>query len=770
MKDLLIRASLRVRRKLCWATVFCLAGVYLGRLLPGWYGAGLVLCALSVLFWKAFGRYLCFAVFCPMIVLFFLGFTLTGRALSVRDAPTPPGTHLSGRVTRIVYENRVILSDVTVEGERTTVRPAAVTLMLEEDEAPRSVRVGQTIEGTGRLFVQDEPRNPGETDRRIQALADGYDLSGYILPGWTASGEATFSLVERFRQAREAVVGRMRQVFGEDAPLYEAVLLGERKEMDADVVRSMRLTGTAHLLTVSGLHLSLVAFALDALLYGLSGMRGLHAAVKALLLIGFAGLTGGAPGTIRALIMAMIREYAAQRGKSYDALTALAVAALLMTLVNPVRSLSGGFIFSFFVVLGILLLGNAVQGRFAGLSRTAACLRLPGEALSISLCAQLASLPIQLLFYGYVPLLSLPMNLLSGLLAPFLMAVGALCTAVGAVSVDVGRALAGVLCVPGRLFEQASVALANLPFGILRLPAPYAVCVPLAGVAMALVSKQIDWNVRIRRLRPAVIAVMLLLYAPRFCPIPRYVQLDVGQGDAAVIRSGRHAALVDVGPQDSYAALSYLRHEGLTVDCAVLSHLDEDHAGALGSLLTSEVRVGEIVMPQDARDDADSEAVLTALADAALAGVPVREVAKDDAFDAAGVRFNVLSPDETLSGSNERSLLLLTEVQGIRFLLTGDLPDDSEPENPPDCDVLKVAHHGSKNATTRTFLERTTPRVALISVGADNRYGHPAPRVLEDLADLGAQIYRTDLCGCVTLWLWRGREAVQTFIARASPS
>lgn len=765
MEKLAIMANAAIRRKLFLAALLCLGGVYAAGIMPRFYALAAALCAMVVLTGILRARHSSGKMFYAFAAVLLLGYALAGHALCMQDEPTRSGANLSGRVKRIISDTRIILEDVSVDGENLLRRPAAVTLMLEEEEVRGPVHIGQRVTGTGRLFKQNEPRNPGETDWRISALCDGYDLSGYILPGWKAEGEAVFSLEEAFRRARLAIFAWMEQVFGEDAALYQAVLLGDRSGMEADVVRSMRLTGTAHILTVSGLHLGILCAALDLLLHWLTHRRLLQAAIKAILLICFTCLTGGAPGTVRALIMALLRELASLRGKRYDPMTALAVAALIMTCINPVWPLDGSFRFSFYVVLGVLLLGEDI---FAMLMR-----RVPEQlrgavrpiisVVSVSVSAQLAALPVQLLFYGYLPLLALPMNLATGTIAPLLMTVGALCTAIGSMNMRMGSAMASVLATPGRLFEHACITMANMPGGILRLPAPYGIWIVLAAAFMALCSRRIVWHTGTKRLRPVLAALLILLYLPRFIPTARYVQLDVGQGDGAVLRNGRHAVLVDVGPSNSYAALSYLRHEGLQVDRVVLSHLDEDHAGALGRLLASEVSVGEIDMAVGAIDDAGSETVLTALKLAEEMGVHVAEFEKGDAFDAVGAHFLVLSPDDIPKGDNERSLLLLTHVQGVRLLFTGDLPASVEPENPPDCDILKVAHHGSKNATSVEFLQAVTPQIAIISVGAGNRYGHPTQRVLNDLADVGAKVYRTDECGCLTLWLYDHQWHMQTF-------
>ena len=268
---------------------------------------------------------------------------------------------------------------------------------------------------------------------------------------------------------------------------------------------------------------------------------------------------------------------------------------------------------------------------------------------------------------------------------------------------------------------------------------------------MALLSPAIRFGRGRYRAFAGCLILMLVGYWPRLNPAARYVQLDVGQGDAAVLRKGRQALMVDVGPEDSYDALRYVRHEGLLVDTVILSHLDEDHMGALSTLLQSEVDVGRIVLA-DPSGEKLSETARSALELAQQMDVPVEIVSAGDSVIWADVRFEVLSPKETLKGSNERSLVLYADFEGMRVLLTGDLPIECEMERPPECDVLKVAHHGSKNASSLTFLEKTSPQIALISVGAENGYGHPTQRVLDDLQAVGAIIYRTDECGCITLW------------------
>lgn len=734
-----------VRRRLALATLAWLAGIGMAGIWACPAAAGLPACALLALGGAACLARRRSALLCFSAAMLLAGNMAAGSQLAMRDEPTPPGTAFSGTVEAIESPFRVHLRDVRIDGRGPTARSVVVTLMREEDETREEVCVGQRVCGTGRLFAQEERRNPGGIDRRVRALCEGYELSGYLLPGWEAEGEAVFSPREAMRRLRERLLARLQATFGERAALFQGVMLGERGALDGEVMSAMRMTGIVHVLTVSGLHLSLIAAVLSRLLGRLPVGRGARLALEWAGLSFFAGLTGAAPGTIRALIMALMRSLAAWRGRQYEPLTALSVAALGMTAACPLLVFHASFQFSFFVVLGILLLGHAGMRRGGLLS-----------GVKISAGAQIAALPMQLMLYGYVPLLSLPMNLLCGVLVPILMIGGWATMALGGVLPPLGNAAAKGLGALGGLLEEASVLAASAPHSLVRLPAPPASAVLLFAALMMLCSRRIRFGRARRHACGAIALLIAVAYAPCFCPQARYVQLDVGQGDGAVLRAGRKAVLVDVGPEGSYEALRYLRHEGLFVEEVILSHLDEDHAGALGTLLRSEVEIGAVAMPVGAMDGEVSEAVREALALASQRGIPIREEERGDRIETSVAAFDVLSPDEALSGSNERSLVLYADAWTMPLLLTGDLPADSEREDFPDCALLKVAHHGSKYATSAAFLEAVSPEIALISVGAGNSYGHPSERVLSDLRSAGARVLRTDEAGCITVWLESG--------------
>jgi len=744
---------LPVRRKLAVFALSYLVGLYLAKaaVIPAAIAGGF--CALLLLSAAWRWRKRKSVLLCLASAALLAGNLYAGAELARRDLPTDYGAQIEGRVAAIERPYRVMLCDVVIDGSLKLERAVVVTLMNDEEDIPSPVLVGQRICGTGRLFAPDEKRNPGGIEQRIQTICEGYELSGYILPGWTAEGRSVFSIREILRRLREYCLARLELVLGERAPFFQGIMLGEKHAMDAEVTASMRLTGTIHLFTVSGMHLSMIAWLLRLLLSRIPLSRKTSALLISVFLAFFAGLTGGAPGTIRAWLMTILRELAILRSRRYEPLTALAFSALAMTIVRPLWVFSASFQFSFLIVLGIILLADNAGLWLDRFVRAKGIARRLIQAASVSLCAQIASAPVQLLFYGYIPLLALPMNIVGVLLVPGLMAAGWSCLFVSLFSVSAGCFLAKPVSMAAGMFENASVLMADVQGSILRLPAPFVVTAVLCFALMMLASRKIRFG-RARTAAAACLGILAVLsYLPRFDIGAQYVQLDVGQGDAAVIREGRHAVLSDVGPSGNYEALRYLRHEGLHVDAVILSHLDEDHAGGLSVLLGSEIEIPAIIMAEGAMDRETAPEVEQALDIALMRGIPIHTLQRGDRIRVGGIEMNVLSPTSAVTGTNERSLLIHARLAGYALLLTGDLPQSSEPVLIPECDILKVAHHGSKYATSDAFAHMARPDIAVISVGKSNSYGHPAKRVIDTLEAVGSSVMRTDESGCVTIRL-----------------
>lgn len=242
------------------------------------------------------------------------------------------------------------------------------------------------------------------------------------------------------------------------------------------------------------------------------------------------------------------------------------------------------------------------------------------------------------------------------------------------------------------------------------------------------------------------------------------VMLDVGQGDSILISSNGEAALIDTGTEmGSRGLLNDIRSYGVDeLDALIISHSHDDHAGGAEYLLKN-FEVENVIVPQFASDEkvTDLNKAMTA------SGADIYTATEGMIVRIGDFDLTVLYSDNTDEDINNRSIILMAEAFGKKFLFTGDAETQAEntliKENINfDCDVLKVGHHGSRTSSGEKFLKIATPEYALISVGADNSYGHPSEEVVERLEQGGAKVYRTDYEGDILLSLMNGEIVCKT--------
>jgi competence protein ComEC len=436
---------------------------------------------------------------------------------------------------------------------------------------------------------------------------------------------------------------------------------------------------------------------------------------------------------------------------------ALGAAVLLLLLVDPWLAVSAGFALSALATAGILWLAPGWRDRLSRwLPRWAA------EAIAVPLAAQLACTPLVAAISGQVSLVAVVANLLAAPAVGPATVLGLAGGVVGLVSRTLGQwvALPAAWCaawiitvaVRSAALPVAAVAWSSGPVGI-----------ALLGVACAVASLVLGAFLARRASTLALGAVMvgaLLVPLPSPGWPPRgwvLVACDVGQGDGLVLNAGSGAALVvDTGPEPS-AMDRCLRRLGVRrIPLLVLTHFHADHVDGLAGALRGRAVGGiEVTSLADPLAGAEEVRVL-----AERAGVPVRVAGYGETGRLGPLSWQVIAPSHpppagSDSPPNDASLVLLVQTRGIRILMMGDEEDDSQAQLLRDtggvrADVLKVAHHGS--ARQHPDLVRATgARLALISVGVDNDYGHPAPSLLALLRDARMQVERTDRDGDVAV-------------------
>jgi competence protein ComEC len=479
--------------------------------------------------------------------------------------------------------------------------------------------------------------------------------------------------------------------------------------------------------------------------------RRVQAVVAGLALVGFVVLARPEASVVRAAAMGVVTLLALAAGRARAAVPALAAAVCVLLLHEPGLARDAGFALSVAATAAIVLLAPGWSRRL----RERGWPSVVADALAVSAAAGVATAPIVAGLFGTVSLVALPANLLAAPAVAPATVLGLLAAVVGVLVPPLADALVWLAGWPVRWLVEVAHRAAALPDAAAGWPAGTVGAVLLTGLLVLALG--VLW--RFPRLRPLALAALVglvvlgwpLRQTVRGWPPEETVAVacDVGQGDALVLPTGPGAGvLVDSGP-DVGAVDRCLDRLGIdALPLVLLSHLDADHVGGLAGALAGR-DVGTVATATLSHAD-DRVAALDRLV--RRAGARRAVLLPGDRPTVGGVDLEVLAPDParaTASAApNDLSMVVRATVQGVRVLLTGDLGADAEARLVASrvdlrADVLKVPHHGSADADP-AFLAASGARVALVSVGADNTYGHPTARTLTWLARDGMRVHRTD--------------------------
>ncbi|MEX2182252.1 MAG: DNA internalization-related competence protein ComEC/Rec2 [Gemmatimonadaceae bacterium] len=636
------------------------------------------------------------------------------------------------------------------------------SVRLLDHAAPGSF-VRATIRGDGcrvsvALAVASGEAPAGSTVRVTRAEPSSGDR-GLLLRGARLAVERAPGPLDRWRNG---VGVKLDALFGDDAAIVRALLIADTKGLSPAIRERYADAGLVHILSISGLHVAIVGGALlllfEALRLSPVAARAAAVGVTALYVLAIGAPPPAARSATLFAVLAISR--AAQRPVSPWGSYALGA---LIPLVDPRTVLNLGWQLSLAGYAAIIVSGRlsrrVVPERWRGWRRTVA------RDLMAGLLTTLATAPLVAWHFGRLSLVSPLSNIAAGpvvaLLQPTLFL--AMAMPFRGVAAFVADAAAPMLVALDGIAAMA----AALP-GAAMVVAPSAVAAVLSGIAASSLLAA-GWA---RQWRPpltvAVAAVALIAWMPA-TPLAadrgaEVHLLDVGQGDAIAIRSpaGRWV-LVDAGRSWSSGdagrstVIPHLRRRGGPLAMLVLTHPHADHIGGAASVLRA-------LRPAEVRDAAfveRSAGYLALLRTAHEVGTRWQRVRPGEVVELDGMSLEFLAPDSawttSLSDPNEASTVVRVQFGAVSFLLTGDAEAREEAwllDHAAErlaSDVLKVAHHGSATSTTPAFLSAVAPRLAVVSVGAGNTYGHPSSEVMRRLAAAGATVLRTDQLGTVVL-------------------
>ncbi|WP_227934897.1 DNA internalization-related competence protein ComEC/Rec2 [Alkalihalobacillus deserti] len=585
-----------------------------------------------------------------------------------------------------------------------------------------------------------------------------------------------FLALQRWRHTQIRKVEQ--QVHPEFNGIMVALVFGDRTFIDGEVLEAYQRLGIIHLLAVSGLHVGMIVTMLFYSLIRVGITRERVIEILLFILPLYMIIAGAAPSVIRASIMAMVVLVCLRFKKRVSPLTGISSVYLGYLFIKPFALFHLGFQLSFLISFGLIISIPMIQKRYPNRYI---------QLLSVTLLSQVLSFPLLLLHMFELSMLAIPLNLI------YIPIITVFVLPLTLLSFMLSFFISSAFNYPLLLLEfifpfihellrkSAEFRFSSFVVGkpSMLLVFAYYLCV-FFGCLMWEKGTRGWW------IKPmAILSILLIVQvsSPYVDSRTKVTMIDVGQGDSILIEFPFRKAiyLIDTGGTISFSdedwrkrrkpfevgadvVVPTLKARGINqIDRLILTHGHLDHIGG-AMALSKAFNIKEVNYSQGVVEGEFERELLTEFA---RKQTKIRFVKEGVSWKDAGATFVVLSPSGMEQGLNERSIVLVLEVEGINFLFTGDLEESGERRlisTYPNLqiDVLKAGHHGSRTSTTEAFLNHINPRLVLISAGRRNRFGHPHPEVVERIEDRGIPLLRSDLEGAIELTIEKQKIEVKT--------
>lgn len=678
--------------------------------------------------------------------------------------------------------------------------------------------IGNTIFLTGKTKLWDTARNEGNFDECAYYKNQGYSFKIYAdKNSYQAMDSRRDSLREFLYTLRQKLIRVYQSGMQEqEAGAVCAMILGEKSLLAAETKALYRQSGIAHILAISGLHISVLGAAVFRFLRKRGVSYAISSAVSMGWLLLFGIMAGMGLSTLRAVVMFGIYLGAACCGRAYDSMNALAAAAVWILWQNPCSLFLAGFQFSFAAVAGVLS-GKLICQAFRPKYRLY-------ETILISLGIQMLTLPLTVWYYYEIPVYSILLNLLvlplMGMVLVSGLSGGACgllaCSGIGivaAVGEILSKGLLGLcslllgffsragklfLTFPGAVYTSGQPCVWQMagyclilamciirltrsqqeqPHGAGRREQPYKAGIPEHGGKLICSGKPYSGKGSGKTAAIITLAASLGMLLFRLPMRAEVVFLDVGQGDGIYIHtSDGMDVMVDGGSTDvkqagTYRILPFLKSRGITgIDCWFLSHLDQDHISGFMEIVESGYPVGEVVCSGGIVKDEAYEKVTDLLA---FHQIKIRYLEKGDILRGEKAGFYCLAPDTDgpADDRNANSLVLLYEDSGFCGFFSGDVSQKEELALQKDSRVnfdqvtfYKAAHHGSTHSNAEALLEQLKPQISVVSCSKENKYGHPGEEAVANMEKYSRQVEYTMRSGQIRILLQTDGVAIQKYI------
>lgn len=664
------------------------------------------------------------------------------------------------------------------------IKPEGLVCYCYSAEVEEIPPIGSKVIIRGEFSEYAQATNPGEFDARIYYLTQG--ISGKMQNASIVNISNEYNpFADAGYKLRLYLEDKIKQIYPDkEAGILITMLLGNDSNLDREVKGLYRVGGILHILSVSGLHISVLGYGVYSLLRKMGVSVRIAVCISIVWMWFYGIMIGMGVSAFRAVVMFSLRMAALWWGRTYDLLTALAVAAAVLIGSEPMFLYHSGFWMSFSCVLAISLLYPHLKiEKNDNMSAVQALGVKIYNSFLISASVTIVTLPVMLWFYYEISLWGLLLNLIVVPLTSVVMGGGITNLCIPKWAGPMSQFIAYGNCIVLNFFESLCRISEWTEMGtvILGKAKLWQIIFFVVGLVIFISkAKKMKYYQKV-----VILVILIFILTIRMPQNFTITFLDVGQGDGICIQnSNGNVYLIDGGSSSKsnvgkYQILPFVKHEGISSISAVfLSHGDEDHISGIEELLGAQkggVRIEKVILPS-LREEVLQKEFDTVIKLCHENDTEIYVMGKGESLIDGELVLTGLHPErqyeEVSAGvakesskqlyktsSNELSLVLHLNYKSFSMLLTGDVEDRGEQtltdflieKDIADVTILKVAHHGSSGSSSKKFLVQVSPQVAVISCGENNRYGHPHEETLERLSDCGAAILTTPEWGAISV-------------------
>ena len=685
--------------------------------------------------------------------------------ITVAIEPSERGTDITVR-----------LSNLIIRGSKNDVRGNMRLFIAHKKSEEKTFYVpGDRISAFARVRLPRSFANEGAFDYAAYLKAQGIDILGSVKSRKLVNIDKKRS----WNPLRKLSVFRQRLIHGfhelcqrstdtnDTAGLILAMTLGSREDICAETSRTMRMSGIYHIIAVSGMNFGIIAFIFFRFMRSLRIPDKAVCACTGCVLIAYLVMSGGRSSAVRAVVMSVSYLISKSIRRKPDIMNCISCSACAMLLFNPALIHDPGFQLTFAATASLVLW-------YAPISKMTSRIRFITPLLSATASAQIGVIPIIAYHFNTITYFSLLSNMLAVPSLAVIIPIGILCEILAFIAPSIAQLLFIVLVFIMRGVLWFCSLYIHFPFLAYRIPTPHLLIVFMYYLSampflFCISSKQLriaTWA-KMCSFSFFVIALFVISTYPFSPDLNEQLQvtfLDVGQGESAFIVSpdGR-SLLVDAGSrtQNMFDAgemvvSKYLFSHGFkSIDTIIASHLHSDHAGGIPSVVEN-FSVKQVFVSEAEQEEMIFHDISRICR---MRRTELKVVKENDTIEWRKMKATIFNPVIATSkkaSQNERSLIIMISYGNVRFLFTGDATTAVEEamiesEKELECDVLKVGHHGSSDASSDSFLARTDPTVCVISVGEHNQWGHPSREVIDRIERSGSILLRTDRDGAISV-------------------